>query len=556
MEARKASSGITDHGLGTNTDAAPPDAAPPESQSPAPLWAPECEDAPLTAEDCAIGQVLAERYRVEGLIGRGSMGVVVAATHLGFDELVAIKFIRPEMRHMEGIVARFAREAKASVRVRNAHAVNVLDVGVTDPIGPFFAMEYLWGSHLEELIDARGPLSVSTAALYVLQACEALAAAHAQGIIHRDIKPQNMFLARQGTLESLKVLDFGISKAPLSGQVFGDDLSTRERDWVMGTPLYMSPEQLRHAPDLDERTDIWSLGTVLYELLTGEPRFSGDTHTQVARQILSAPAPVEEPLLLAGVPGELRRVIRRCLAHERGERFANVAELAHALAPFAPPSARSHVERALALLGLEVTEVSDEDIEDLDVAPFEELPPPRHRSAWLAVIALAALVACVAVGLGWRYLPTNASWRARPTASRAETSVETERLALQPPPRVVVTASPAAATASPAATPTTTTLPSSALPSSPAPWTARSAPSSTPARPALVTPASATRSKLATADVEAQTPARPAPAQRLLRPKPAAEPTFRLIAEPPRTKFALLPPSPRSEAGTQLAPPK
>lgn len=515
----------------------------------APLWAPASEEVPLTAEDCAIGEVLAGKYRVEGLIGRGSMGVVVAATHLGFDELVAIKFIRPEMRHIEGIVARFAREAKASVRVRNAHAVNVLDVGVTDPIGPFFAMEYLWGSHLEELIDSRGPLRVSTATQYVLQACEALAAAHAQGIIHRDIKPQNMFLARQGTLESLKVLDFGISKAPLSGQVFGDDLSAREQDWVMGTPLYMSPEQLRHEPDLDERTDIWSLGTVLYELLTGEPRFSGDTHSQVAWQILAPPA-APAPLELPGVPEELGRVIRRCLAQDRGERFSNMAELAHALAPFAPPSARAHVERAMALLGLEVTEVPDEEIEDLDVAPFEELAPARRRWARLPVAAL--VLSCVAVGLGWRYAQTNAGSGARPSAA-VKTDIRTEQLALRPPPAVV---SSAPATVAPP-TPPPAPVPSSSASAEPG-STQSQARSSTPARGASVTPASASPRLAKQAAVAIESPAR-APAgaaRRLIRPKPTPTPAFRLIAEPPRTQFALLPTRPRPEAGLQLVEPK
>lgn len=476
------------------------------------------------------------------------MGVVVAATHLGFDELVAIKFIRPEMRHIEGIVARFAREAKASVRVRNAHAVNVLDVGVTDPIGPFFAMEYLWGSHLEELIDARGPLSVSNATLYVLQACEALAAAHAQGIIHRDIKPQNMFLARQGTLESLKVLDFGISKAPLSGQVFGDDLSTHEQDWVMGTPLYMSPEQLRHEPDLDERTDIWSLGTVLYELLTGEPRFSGDTHTQVARQVLSGPAAVEEPPNLACVPGELRGVIRRCLAHDRAERFANVAELANALAPFAPPSARSHVERAMALLGLEVTEVPDEDIEDLEVTPFQALP--QRRRGWPGVELAALLLGCVAVALGWQYVETRPESHARPSASLQGTNIQTEQLALQaPPPRAVVLPGPASSpqqALAPAAA-LVPTAPASTEPShsvrQPEPPVPRASP--TPLPQARVT-ADAAPSHRSTA----------APARRLIRPKPAPRPTFRLIAAPTRPAFALLPPEPPAEPGIQLVPPK
>lgn len=515
---------------------------------------------PLTAEECAIGQVLAGRYRVEGVIGRGSMGVVLAATHLGCDELVAIKFIRPEMRQITGIVSRFAREAKASVRVRNAHAVNVLDVDVTDPIGPFFAMEYLWGSHLEELVDSRGPLSVAAAAQYVLQACEALAAAHAQGIIHRDIKPQNMFLARQGTLESLKLLDFGISKAALSGQVFGDDLSSREQDWVMGTPIYMSPEQLRHVPDLDERTDIWSLGAVLYELLTGEPRFTGETHSQVSREIL-AQAPASAAVVIAGVPDELCQVIERCLAPDRDERFANVAELAAALTPFAPPSARLHVERAMALLGLEVTQVPNEDIEDLDVRPLEELARARRPFAWLGVAALG--LACTLAVLGGRYISRGARSEVSSRPAPARAAIQTQRLALQPPAEL----GPAPVDDAPDSVRPDSVRPDSVRPdsslaaaaaaSAPPPPSASASPGAA-ARPAAPRPQrSAVSASSPPAPPEARqrsarAPARAAPARRLIRPKPPSPPTFRLIAEQPQSQFALVPAKRRTQGSIQL----
>jgi serine/threonine protein kinase len=339
------------------------------------------EEQPLSPEDCAIGEVVAGKYLVEGVIGRGSMGVVVRATHLGFDELVALKFIRPEMRKIDGIVSRFAREAKASVRIRNEHAVNVLDVGVADPIGPFFVMEYLEGINLEELVDTQGPFDAAAACKYVLEACEALAAAHAQGIIHRDIKPQNIFLAWQGRLELIKILDFGISKAALSGQVFGDDLSSGDQDWVMGTPLYMSPEQLRHAPDVDERTDIWSLGAVLYELLVGRPLFSGDTPSAVCQQVFDAgqrPIRVD----LAHVPDGLWDVIERCLGQRKEDRYANVADLGLALMPFAPAAACLHIERARALLGLERLDFTfEEPIEEIEAEPIDEPEPAAALAA-------------------------------------------------------------------------------------------------------------------------------------------------------------------------------
>jgi len=408
------------------------------------------EEHPLSAEDCAIGEVVAGKYLIEGVIGRGSMGVVVRATHLGFDELVALKFIRPEMRKIDGIVSRFAREAKASVRIRNEHAVNVLDVGVADPIGPFFVMEYLEGINLEELVDSQGPFDPATAVKYVIEACEALAAAHAQGIIHRDIKPQNMFLAWQGRLELIKILDFGISKAALSGQIFGDDLSNGDQDWVMGTPLYMSPEQLRHAPDVDERTDIWSLGAVLYELLCGQPLFSGDTQTAVCRQVFEVG---ERSLRLdmPGVPDALWEIIERCLSQEKEQRYSNVAELGQALLPFAPPAACLHIERARALLGLERIDFLgfDDAIEEIDAEPIDDGPGGDGRAAPAAMLAggllpgaqraagprrpqwvevALPLLACAVVWIGYRQWQLGQNEAA---AARTDDAIQTVALALQ-----------------------------------------------------------------------------------------------------------------------------
>jgi serine/threonine protein kinase len=559
------------------------------------------EEQPLTAEDCAIGEVIAGKYLIEGVIGRGSMGVVVRATHLGFDELVALKFIRPEMRKLEGIVSRFAREAKASVRIRNEHAINVLDIGVADPIGPFFVMEYLEGINLEELVDSQGAFDVQTAVRYVLEACEALAAAHAQGIIHRDIKPQNMFLAWQGRLELIKLLDFGISKAALHGQVFGDDLSINEQDWVMGTPLYMSPEQLRHAPDVDERTDIWSLGAVLYELLCGQPLFSGNTQTQVSRQVMEVGT---RPLRVdvAGVPAELWDIIERCLSLDKEQRYPNVAELGQALLPFAPAIACLHVDRARALLGLKPIEFLgfDEDIEDIDVDPIEEPDPsalpltrlaarPR-RLSWVE-LALPAL-ACAVIWIGYR------QWQlSQGAGDRSDDAIQTVALALS---RRADCPTPAAPTAAAPATPTAGLAPAEGAASA-APETRGTEPSSNPptdttggasaangalppARSAVPTPGGAPPHTLPPAQrarVAAAQPAgaarganprseAPAPgaltsaerdpvdapaaaARRVQKPKPRSEPKleFRLIDEQPRTGFGLIP----DAEGASLPPP-
>ncbi|HTV17428.1 MAG TPA: protein kinase [Polyangiaceae bacterium] len=548
------------------------------------------EERPLSAEDCAIGEVVAGKYLVEGVIGRGSMGVVVRATHLGFDELVALKFIRPEMRKLDGIVSRFAREAKASVRIRNEHAVNVLDVGVADPVGPFFVMEYLEGINLEELVDSQGPFDPATAAKYVLEACEALAAAHAQGIIHRDIKPQNMFLAWQGRLELIKILDFGISKAALSGQVFGDDLSNGDQDWVMGTPLYMSPEQLRHAPDVDERTDIWSLGAVLYELLVGQPLFSGDTQTAVCRQVFEVG---QRPLRVdvAGVSDTLWDIVERCLSPDKEQRFANVAELGQALLPFAPPAAVLHVERARALLGLERLDflAFDEHIEEIDAEPIEDdeapaavmplvasKPDAARRPHWVEV-ALPVL-ACAVVWIGYR------QWQLSQDSSvvRSEEAIQTVALALQraelrpaagidgrpqsfaatradcPVPNADARGAGSELDTAPvagavAATPSARPDPSSSVvpgvtdgtQSSPPPLAAQHASgvrraSAPTARPPVREPASSATPAPATprADVPVEAARRPLPKA---KPKVDAKPQFRLIEEDPRPDLDLVP---------------
>jgi serine/threonine protein kinase len=538
------------------------------------------DEQPLSAKDCAIGEVVAGKYLVEGVIGRGSMGVVVRATHLGFDELVALKFIRPEMRKLEGIVSRFAREAKASVRIRNEHAVNVLDVGVAEPFGPFFVMEYLEGINLEELVDSQGAFDSPTAVRYVLEACEALAAAHAQGIIHRDIKPQNMFLAWQGRLEVIKLLDFGISKAALRGQVFGDDLSTTEQDWMMGTPLYMSPEQLRHAPDVDERTDIWSLGAVLYELVCGQPLFSGNTQTEVSRQVLEIGT---RPLRVAipGVPDELWDVIERCLSRDRDQRFANVAELGEALLPFAPPAAYLHVERARALLGLKPVDFLSfdgdvdgiEEIEDIDVEPIDEpeepmlltVPSARARRPHWVELALPVL-ACAVVWIGYR------QWElAQAGGGSSDDAIETVALALSqrpecPAPQPIV-APPAAAqskepdaaapseseasTAAPVVAPdmTSSARPRRASAEGPAPSSgagqrpASARASSAPQRDVAPSAPSTSSSASPATPADAPSEARPGTVRRPQRPKPPAEPKleFRLIDEPPNAGFDLVP---------------
>ncbi len=273
------------------------------------------------------GDVLRGKYRIKRVLGEGGMGVVVRATHLRLDQDVAIKMLRGEPGTAgPSVVERFAREARAAARLKGEHAVRILDV---DDEGdePFLVMEYLEGSDLDRIVRKEGPLEPERAVEYALQICEGLAEAHALGIVHRDVKPANMFVAKtpRGG-EIIKILDFGISKAPE-----GNDPTITLGERVLGSPAFMSPEQLKSARDVDARTDVWSLGVVLYFLLSGKLPFEGDDATAVAARIAS-----DDPRPLAGaLPPGLVDVVMRCLAKDRNARFASVAELARALAPFA-----------------------------------------------------------------------------------------------------------------------------------------------------------------------------------------------------------------------------
>jgi serine/threonine-protein kinase len=273
------------------------------------------------------------------------MGVVVLATHLQLDEPVALKFLRTEAVADSEALARFLREAKAAAKLKSEHVARVLDVAVTDEGSPYIVMEYLQGKDLSRTVQSSGPLDLQSAAEYLIQACEGLAEAHSRGIVHRDIKPENLFLVDRGEgWKTVKILDFGISKIAAAPGM--SNFSTRS---IMGSPCYMSPEQLRSTASVDHRTDIWALGVTLYELLVGKtPYDGGRTLPELVTAILENPPPRLSDVL-PGAPPAITAIITRCLEKDRDKRFANVAELAVALLPFAPRRARTSVERALTL---------------------------------------------------------------------------------------------------------------------------------------------------------------------------------------------------------------
>jgi serine/threonine protein kinase len=276
------------------------------------------------------GQLVAGKYRVESVLGRGGMGVVVSATHLVLDQPVAIKFLRPEACGNSTAVARILREARTVIRMETEHVARVLDCGVeTDT--PFVVMELLHGRSLARELALRGPLPVAEACDYLLQACDAIGEAHALGIVHRDLKPGNLFLARRrGGVSQIKVLDFGLSKVLAAGEILGEN-SLTDAHSLLGTPLYVSPEQLRSSKEVDAHTDVWALGLLLYQLITGFTPFYARSIPKLFAQIAREPAqPLRE--LRPDVPPELDAVVQRCLAKVPEDRFANAAELGLALA--------------------------------------------------------------------------------------------------------------------------------------------------------------------------------------------------------------------------------
>jgi serine/threonine protein kinase len=282
----------------------------------------------------AVGALIAGKYQVERLLGAGGMGIVVAARHLQLGQLVAVKFMRLEATKDANAVNRFLREARSAAALSSEHVTRVLDVGTLESGAPFMVMEYLAGADLRELLETNGPLSIPDAVGAVLQACEAIAEAHELGIIHRDLKPSNLFVTRRrdGT-PLVKVLDFGISKKiELNTQGARESLTVSGA--VIGSPLYMSPEQLRSAKAADARSDIWSLGVILYELLTARAPFGGETLGEVLARIVSeSPQPIRQQR--PDLPEALAALITQCLDRDVTRRVQSVGELMARLAPFA-----------------------------------------------------------------------------------------------------------------------------------------------------------------------------------------------------------------------------
>lgn len=439
------------------------------------------------------GEVLAGKYRVDRVLGKGGMGIVVAATHLELEDKVAIKFLLPAALKNQEAVARFVREARAAVRIKNEHVARIIDVGKLEDGAPYMVMEYLEGMDLGKL-RSQGPIPIEDACEYVIQACDAMADAHAIGIIHRDLKPANLFLTKRSDGSPVvKVLDFGISKVVDPNAM---DASLTRTSMTMGSPRYMSPEQLRSAKEVDPRTDVWALGVILYELLSGSTPFRGNTYPELCASILGEPPTPALRDRRPEVPAELEAVMLRCVEKSTLARFESVTALAEALLPFAPASARARVERMQRLSG-RPPGASAPPVEAVDVdvsyttgntaptqkttatpwsGPHTEGPARSKNGLWVG-LGLAALVV-VAAGV---YIATRPS----PQPSAESSNVESVTRSLDTPLPAALTepsnSRAPAAPAAPAPTPSASVAPvESATVSTPASQPTKPRPSEKP----------------------------------------------------------------------------
>ncbi len=306
------------------------------------------------------------KYRIGAVLGKGGMGTVYRAYHLALEEDVAIKVLQRAAAVDEETVQRFVREAQSVVKLKSEHVARVLDVGTFEDDLPFMVMEFLQGADLGQMVDTHGAMTTPVAVDLVLQACDAIVEAHSLGIVHRDLKPSNLFVSfRPDQSAIVKVLDFGISKSANQS-----DLSLTQTQSMLGTPAYMSPEQMRSARSVDARTDIWSIGTVLYELVEARRPFQAESFSEMCVMVA-----VDPPARMTNAV-ELQPIILRCLAKQPADRYAHVGELMRDLSAFAgtPDAAGRYVKRAYRTLGLAVPL-------SMDSSPFLRPSYPALRSS-------------------------------------------------------------------------------------------------------------------------------------------------------------------------------
>ncbi|HEX5709478.1 MAG TPA: protein kinase [Pyrinomonadaceae bacterium] len=279
--------------------------------------------------DELLGQTLIGKYRIEEKISEGGMGTVYRGTHVLMEKIVAVKVLHPALAADDKIVARFTREAKAASRISHPHAIIVTDFGETETGVVFLVMEYLRGRTLKQVVRSDGPMTLARASEIIRQVCGALDAAHAEGVVHRDLKSDNIMLDESPSGDWAKVLDFGIAKIIEPEGTIDPELTAP--NLIIGTPQYMSPEQCAQASEIDARSDIYSLGVIVYEMLAGHVPFTGDSPTAIMMKHIQEPPPslLEER---DDLPPSVARVVERALAKRPEDRYKSAGELAEAVA--------------------------------------------------------------------------------------------------------------------------------------------------------------------------------------------------------------------------------
>ena len=370
----------------------------------------QIDELATLAPTIAIGGLIAGKYRVERLLGKGGMGLVIAARHMDLDRPVAIKVVRAELAQEERVLQRFLFEARSAAKIISEHVCQVIDVGRLDNGLPFIVMEMLEGRDLGRLLAERGRIDPVDCVDWILQVCDGLAQAHAAGIVHRDLKPENLLLTVVDGVPCVKILDFGISKQ------IGIDRSFTEPNGIVGSPRYMAPEQLLGGT-VDERSDLWAIGAIAYELITGVPAFSGDTVASICAKVIGD-APRLPRHLVPNIPAGLDQVILACLRRDPAARFRDASSLARALVPFASERGGQSYQRSAAMPRSRRASLGDRRTVPVLIEPANDLPepapaPPRRR----ARSALALLVALVSAAYG------GVRWLAHPSAGASSSAI-------------------------------------------------------------------------------------------------------------------------------------
>ena len=367
------------------------------------------------ADDPLLGQTLASKYRIDRLIKRGGMGAVYEGKHVLMDKTVAIKVLRPSLAVDDDVVRRFSREAKAASRISHPHAVSVTDFGESENGVVFLVMEYLDGRTLKEVVRSEGPLQLDRVVEIVRQVAGALDAAHEQGVVHRDLKSDNIMLSQTNSGEWAKVLDFGIAKIQ---QTDSRDAEITSANLVIGTPQYMSPEQCSQSGAIDSRSDIYSFGIILYEMLSAELPFTGESPTGIMMKQVQDPPPSVRSIR-PEVPETVAQIILRALAKQPADRFQTAGELSEALnhaasdlaqpEPMAVPATVPNVpvplvddvdEATLVRARDEATLVRSREVAPVAAAPTGVRPWRIMVPAAIALVAVFGLVFFLTRGSG------------------------------------------------------------------------------------------------------------------------------------------------------------